>query len=415
MIISGKNIRMDSVENPTMDEEINKNESQNVKIKLQLKLKIKTKILMGIFIGVFAVNILAWLAPAMSDIFGIKNWCDLYVTYITPIWVNIFCRITNIFPFSVGEIMIIAGLLLIFAMAVIAIFLIILRKKKEFRCFAKKFYYFCAYVLAVVCVVMTLNCTIMYHTTPLSGNLSEYDREYTINELEALRNYIVEKCNEYSMKMERDSDGYIIYNEDIQTKAKEALVNISNIYGRLSGYYPDVKHMMFSKLMCQAYMAGYYFPFSMEANCNSKMYIANYPEVYCHELAHLHGYIYEDEANFISYLACTNSEDEFFVYCGYLGVLNYVDNSYWDSIGEDVDRYISNVQINSLVYDDNIFLLEETWEEVEADAIISTDIIDEVSDTFTDVSLNLNGVKDGIASYGRVVELLLEYYDGILY
>lgn len=403
MMMSNKNMDLDSKENKTLKE-------KNI-----LKLKLKTKILLGILTGIIVLNILAWLAPSISDTFGIKNWCDLYVTYITPIWVNIFCRITNIFPFSVGEIMIIAGLLLIFAIHVTAVCLIILRKKKEFRCFAKRFYYFCAYVITIVCLVMTLNCTIMYHTTPLSGSLSSSDREYTVNELEALRNYIVEKCNEYSMKMERDMDGYIIYHEDMQAKAKEALVNISDIYSRLSGYYPNVKHMMFSKLMCQAYMSGYYFPFSMEANCNSKMYIANYPEVYCHELAHLHGYIYEDEANFISYLACINYEDDFFIYCGYLGVLNYVDNSYWDSIGGDVDRYISNVQINSLVYDDNIFLLEETWEEVEADAIISTDIIDEVSDTFTDVSLNLNGVEDGIASYGRVVELLLEYYDGILY
>ena len=34
-----------------------------------------------------------------------------------------------------------------------------------------------------------------------------------------------------------------------------------------------------------------------------------------------------------------------------------------------------------------------------------------MSDSFTDVTLKLNGVADGMISYSRVVKLLLQYYD----
>ena len=37
------------------------------------------------------------------------------------------------------------------------------------------------------------------------------------------------------------------------------------------------------------------------------------------------------------------------------------------------------------------------------------------SNQFTETTLVINGVSDGMKSYSRVVQLLLEYYDGILY
>lgn len=41
---------------------------------------------------------------------------------------------------------------------------------------------------------------------------------------------------------------------------------------------------------------------------------------------------------------------------------------------------------------------------------MDTETVDSVSDTLTDASLKLNGVSDGMISYNRVVELLLQWY-----
>lgn len=365
----------------------------------------KRLMLIGIFI-VAALNLAAWLIPGL---------CDWYTAYITPVWVNTYGRFSDFFPFSFGELLLIAGIIIAAISVIIGLALIFLNKKQGFRKFSVIYYKTVSYIFLAVCLIMTLNCSMLYHCKPLDPNPDAEYREYTIDELQTLRNFVVEQCNIYSGKMPRDSNGHVIYDGDMQAQAKQALINISDRYPKLKGYYPDVKKLMCSNLMSQAYMSGYYFPFSMEANCNSNMYITNYPEVYCHELSHLHGYIYEDEANFISYLACIESGDEFFIYCGYLGVLNYIDNAYFESIGEDIDEYLRQPMISEQVYGDNVFLLEETWDEVEETAVFSTDTVDAASDAFTETSLQLNGVKSGLASYGEVVGLLLQYYDGILY
>ena len=357
-------------------------------------------------VAVIILNLAAWLIPGV---------CDWYTLHVTPIWVNTYGRFSDLFPFSLGEIMVVLALVLLVIAVVMGILLIFFRKRAGFKKAAVRYYKILSCIAVVVCIIMSLNCTMLYHCSRIDANPNVDYREYTIEELETLRNYVVEQCNAYSLLVDRDNNGYVIYSGDMQAEAKKALNNISDIYPKLKGYYPDVKKLQFSNLMSQAYIAGYYFPFSMEANCNGNMYITNYPDVYCHELSHLHGYIYEDEANFIAYLACINSDDVLFKYCGYLSVLNYVDNAYYESIDCDNERYFRQAEISENVYVDDTFLLQETWEEVQETAVFSTDTIDAASNTFTEVSLQLNGVKEGMASYDAVVDLLLQYYDGELY
>ncbi len=377
--------------------------------------KTHRKIIIITLIKVALLNLAAWAAPFLNSRFGIYNWCDWYAEHINPVIVNVFARFSNLFPISVGEIMIVAGIVIVAAFFVMSILYIFLRKKEFYKKVYRVYRLIVIYIVLAVCLVMTFNCTIYYHCSELDANENAEPREYYISEITELRNYIVKQCNYYSTVMERDENGYIVYDGDMQEASREAMLNLSEKYPRLAGYYPDVKHMTFSDLMSQSYMAGYYFPFSMEANCNGNMYIMNYPATYCHELSHLHGYIYEDEANFIAYLACIESDDDFIKYAGYLSVLNYVNNAFYESIGGDAEVYSSNVKISSQVNDDNAFLLPETWEEVEEGAVVSTETMDKVSDAFTEASLNLNGVSEGLAAYSGVTELLLEYYDGVLY
>lgn len=52
---------------------------------------------------------------------------------------------------------------------------------------------------------------------------------------------------------------------------------------------------------------------------------------------------------------------------------------------------------------------------MEQRAVLKTETVKQAADTFLNTTLTLNGVKDGTISYSRVVSLLLQYYDGILY
>lgn len=308
--------------------------------------------------------------------------------------------------------MIVLGILLVLLAVVSGILFIFLHRRAAYRKYAGIYYRIFAGVLTFVLLVMTLNCNLLYGCTPLSVNGNK-DKEYTAVELEALRNYLVEACNGLSNDMERTEDGAVIYEGDIQAEVKKAMRKLSETYERLSGYYPDAKPVLGSVFMSQAYNSGVYFPFSMEANYNDLMYILNYPAVISHEFAHLKGYIYEDEANFLAYLACIGSDDAFIRYSGYLSVLGYVERSYKDSVSPE--QYQQQPKIDAQVYKDDVFLAEEAWKKVEASSPLDTEKFDEVTDVLADNSMKFYGVSDGIASYDRVTDLLLQYYDGILY
>lgn len=406
--------------------------------------KMKWKVYLIIWIFIVALNIVAWSST---------SFCDWYLSFVFPVWVNTYGRFTGIFPFSVGEILIVLGLCLLTVALVLGIawgIVTVVRRKvqkkragdislrsmdmltvslakqekkvrgvyvRKLERFCKGYFRFFAWVLLAVCLIMTLNCSILYHASSFSkkyfSSMAGYDegKQHTLEELTALRNFVVEECNALSAQMLRDETGRILYDGDFAAEAKRAMRKLGETYDNLSGYYPAPKPLISSDFMSQQYMTGYYFPFSMEANYNDVMYIMNMPATYCHELAHLKGYIYEDEANFIAYLACLESEDVLFRYAGYLSVLNYIDNDFYDSIGKDKERYLAEIRILPQVHEDNVFLTQEEWERIEKKAVLDTETVDAISDKFTDTTLKLNGVSDGMVSYSRVVRLLLEYYD----
>lgn len=391
-----------------------------------------------LFLGIAAVivllNVLAWNSTA---------FCDWYIANIFPLWVNTYGRLTGLFPFSVGECLIVAGLALV-AVAVLTLLLwgaieivgVISRAKCKFllglRCFAKGYYRFFAWTLLAVCLVMTLNCFILYHASTFSeryfggdGSDDEKTTEYTLEELMSVYNMVTQQCLELSQVIDRDADGRAVYSGsigidgkqlDMADKARELMGRLGETYDQLDGYYPRPKALMSSDFMCQQYMCGYYFPFSMEANYNDVMYILNIPATMCHELAHLRGFIYEDEANFISYLACVESDDAFFQYAGYLSVLTYLYNDLYKARQANPEAYaqaaeiVHPIPVTEQVWEDSTFVTDEEWERINGKALIDTEIVDQAADVFIDTNLKANGISDGSVSYSRVVRLLLLYY-----
>lgn len=393
-----------------------------------------------LYAGIAAVavllNVLAWCS---------SDFCDVYIEKVFPVWVNTYGRFTGLFPFSVGECLIVAGIVLVIMAAGLgsvcgfrklsAMFAKKVpergnreeeKRKGIFRRLVWKFYLFFAWTLLIVWLVMTLNCFLLYHASTFSENyFGEDSGEYTVGELFQVRNMVVEKCNDCCGMVERDAAGMVQYpgsvHEDMADQAILAMQMLGEKYPRLSGYYPRPKPLASSDFMCQQYMQGYYFPFSMEANYNDVMYVLNKPETMCHELAHLRGYIYEDEANFISYLACTQSDDIYFQYSGYLSVLNYLDNDIYRLAQSNPEIYLEACERLGLVEalpqvrEDNVFVLQEEWDRINGKALLDTETVDQVVDVLLDANLKVNGVSDGIVSYSRVVRLLLQYYRNAAY
>ena len=364
----------------------------------------RKKIWAALLLLTAAVNVIAWNSQA---------FCDWHVKHLFPLSVNLYGRLMSVFPFSVGEGMIVLAVLFT-AAAIVMGFMRILVRKGRVKMLISAFFQVYAWGFLAVFMIMTWNCFILYHASEFDETYmaQKAQRTYTDRELIQVRNHIVEELNALTEQMERDGEGFLVYQGDMKQEAVRAMQGLGEEYELLSGYYPQAKGITASDFLSQQYMMGYYFPFSMEANYNTSMYIANVPATLCHELAHLKGFIYEDDANFIGFLACINSEDPFYRYSGYLSVLNYVEKEYKKSSGK---QEFGSVSLAKSVRADDIFLTSEAWERVEENAVVETAVVKAASNQFTETTLVINGVSDGMKSYSRVVQLLLEYYDGILY
>ena len=347
-------------------------------------------------------------------------FADGYVNYIFPIWVSSYGRITGLFPFSVGEWMLYLGVVFILILAAGSIIYLIVRNKvpDKWNSRYRKYVLFIYWVTGIVCVIMTLNCFLLYQTSPINERFEiggNSEKKYGVDEISVLRDYVVEQTNALAVTFERGENGYLLYDGDMKKEAKKQMQRLGNQFDSLKGYYPNPKGLFLSGFYSQQYIMGYYFPFSMEANYNRQMYITNMPVTMCHELSHLKGFIREDEANFIGYLACVDSQDSLFRYSAYLSVIGYLERDFRKAVGEEAQDDFSHPQISELAAFDKKFLTQEAWERVEQRAVLKTETVKQAADTFLNTTLTLNGVKDGTISYSRVVSLLLQYYDGILY
>lgn len=349
-----------------------------------------------LFITIFAY-VLSWKC---------QRAVDYYRLHIFPLGTNTLARVLSVIPFSVGEILIIAAVFFLLISFIITILKLLFRNKfqKSFHICRKIFRFICIWVI----VTETFFCFVMYHASTVEETYFA-DAEIGEDALVNLYEMLVNKANGLSEKMQRDTQGNVMYDGDLYAQCKAAMQNLGEEYPYLKGYYPDPKPIANSGFMSQQYLAGIYFPFTLEANYNQTMYIMNRPATICHELSHLKGVILEDEANYFGFLACIRSEDGFIQYSGYLSVLSYVSREVRKNIPLEVRQEMT--EPNTLVQNDVVFLTDEAWEKVEKEAVISTETANQVTDTFLESNLKSNGVKNGMESYSQVVRLLLKWYE----
>lgn len=362
------------------------------------------------------LNAAAWLS---------KDFCNWYKVHIFPLWVETYGRLTGLAPFSVGEILIVIGIVWILAVLAAGIMAVVsaagrLRNSsgsgqkrllpERVQKFLRRFRKATVWMLSVVFLLMTLNCYVIWHADGLAEDASAGREAWSADQMAELRDYIVDRANTMAGQVRRDESGSVVFEGDIKEEAIACMHQLSSENRQLRGYYPKPKGLLFSGLMSQAHMAGYYFPFSMEANYNTKMCTLNDPYTFCHELSHLKEYMKEDDCNMLAFLACIASADPAVQYSGWLGVMDYADNDFYESVGENKAVYRQHTAISDQVLEDDQFLTEDTWKEVEQHSVVSTKTATEVTQNATDATIRANGISEGFSSYRLVVKQLLHWF-----
>ena len=318
---------------------------------------------------------------------GFAEW---YAVQVYPIFVGTLGRFCSLFPFSMIEISLYVGLILILA-GIAAV----LMKKLSLR----RGLWILVRTLVEIFFVFTLNCGINYQRLPFSERAGFNIQESTEEELIALCERLVDEINEAAEEIALDEEGYCMLQGSPVETAREAMAAAALEYPELRGYYPKAKPVLSTWYLSSQLLQGVYSPFTVEANYNNGMPDQDKPSTICHELSHLKGFMREDEANFVAYLACRASEDAQFRYSGSILAYIYSGNALYAQNPAAL-RQVREKLCEQAVKD----LLNHNayWDTYRGK-------ISEVSDKMNDMYLKANAQRAGTKSYGRMVDLLLAW------
>jgi hypothetical protein len=319
--------------------------------------------------------------------------CEWYARFVQPSVVGVFSPITSVFPFSVIEVLIYIAVLGIVGITVL---LIIKKSRKGAAFFIKGLFI----ALLSLGAVFLFNSEVNYMRLPFSYYAEIEIQPYGEDEILQTIKFISAKVE--TLEVNTDENGVFVFSPttNINRDSRTAMKNLSGDYPILTAYYPNPKPIAGSRFwLSSGLITGVYSPFTLEANYNSDSPVFDQPHTVCHELSHLTGFMREDEANFIAYLACRESENEDFIYSGCFSALTYLVNSYYKSV--DTETY--GIMYSSLP--------EQVKRDFNADNAYWAEFRDkprkEIAETANDTYLKVNGQADGVMSYGRCVDLIV--------
>lgn len=346
---------------------------------------------------IMLINIVSWISTAAVD---------FYADHIFPQISAVLSAVSGALPFSLGEVMIAAGIVLLIAAPFLFAYFIMHKKIKVVKLLRNIYCWILVFILASE----TLNCFILYHTTEFSQRYhnSAGAEGFTEDQLYDLLERLIYRANKLEEGVRRDDAGNVVIPDGLDEIAEAAMNTLAEEYPALGGTYPQHKVIHFSSVMTRFSLQGIYFPFSLEANVNSQLSNARTPCTVMHELSHLKGFIREDEASFIAYRACMVSGVAEVEYSGLLSAINYLYSELKETSPERAYELAAKLSPN--VRGDNYFVSDEVRQQIENKVIIPSEVTKAVSDAAIDTTLKLNGIDDGKKSYGRMVTLLLEYH-----
>ncbi len=325
---------------------------------------------------------------------------------VFKVFSQVYSMITGIIPFSVAEIFICAVIIFIPIYIIGAIVRLIKSKGERFFLIWRDVITLCA-IASLGYFLLVVGCQINYYRQPL-GELMELDTgAYSTEELYDFCTQLAERASTLRKELSatnEDEHGVFKYSRsymELADACRDSFEKLAEQYDIFDGYYARPKCIVHSNLMSKFHYTGVFVPYSMESNVNIDAPAMGIASTMCHEQGHLRGFMREEEANFVGYLACIYSDDPEIEYSGVIDALIYAgnelavrDSSLYGKLCNSYDPGIwRDFEANNAYWDQ----FEET-------------VITEAVNNANDAYLKENGQENGVESYNDVVGLLIGLY-----
>ena len=262
-------------------------------------------------------------------------------------------------------------------------------------------------ITAILFIVLLINLTMTSGYSrrtldePLNLTLETLDEA----KLKSASLYYSEKLKNANLEIERNENGDV----DLPYSFSEINELLNAEYEKLEGNFFTkhafkAKKIILSDALISFSITGIYFPLTCEPNINTTCPPYQLPVTMAHELAHASGIMRENEANFLAYYICINSDDAYLKYCGLLYASRIMINNYavfneteaidlYNNLPQDIKTEYSNASV--------------FYQEHENEFLTS------ISEFFNNLWLNSNKVSDGVKSYSDTAVRLHALYKNL--
>ena len=345
--------------------------------------RLKNGIAIALIPQILLVQLLAW-NPEFVELYYSKG---LY-----PLLSRLYRFLLGWIPFSIGDI-------LYFILGVWLLYFLFrnwrsLWSRRRLRDFIL--------VLSVAYFTFHLMWGLNYYRLPIAEAF-ELEDSFELDELIGVSGELVEASNRLQTELTGDTITKVRVphtKKAIFKTAKAGYDVLSKNYPIVTYKQPSIKPSLLSTLLSYMGYGGYLNPFTQESQVNAKLPSFRLPVVSAHEMAHQVGYSAENEANLLGYLAASASPDPFARYSAKtfglhhcLAQLQQRDSIAFDSLVARMHPGVKN----------NFVEAREFWESYQNPF---EPLFQSAFDTF----LKANRQEEGMASYNRVVALMIAYH-----
>lgn len=305
--------------------------------------------------------------------------------------------LTYLIPFSLFELLIILSPLIL----IITVVLFVKRGGDRTHRIRGMLSLFAVISIIFTSYIYTLG--IGYHTTPLSERIDVEDSDdFEVRDLHYALIQVITELNSCANGLTLTNGETVMpYSKDeMSKKLIEAYDRMNESYSLITNYPSRVKPVYFSTVMSDLGISGIYSFFTGEANVNVEYPDYCIPYTSAHELAHQRGICRENEANFVAFLVCISSDDDYIRYSGYLNMYEYLSSALYASSSElyyEAARSLPSVAISDMRAASEVYREHKD------------SLLGKINERLNDAYLKANGT-DGVVSYGYVVRLAVGYY-----
>lgn len=359
---------------------------------------IKEKIRINIPIASQVLFVLALISAIIHILFiNFTTFADFFNRYVSSVFRMIFAKLTAWIPFSLAE-----AFVIFIPVTLVAVVAWAFRRVKISDAAGNRSIFTLLSAIAFLYSVFVLNFAAGYSTSELDVKLGLERRKLSADDLAYACSYLSNELEQLEAQIVFEYGGLSLMpysNGEMIDKLNDAYEKGYEKYPFISELDAPVKQVMLSEPMTYTHISGVYSFFSGEANIN-----VNYPDFVlpftaAHEMAHQRGIARENEANFIAYLICMESDDPYIRYSATLNMYEYVSSAL-----SSADKSEYSVSFSALPQSvrNELYAYSDFFDKYR-DSVAS-----EVSETINNTYLTVQGTE-GTKSYGMVVDLFVAY------